>query len=116
MLTGKAAFDRVEQVLLGHIGGSYSIGTGQARVTYTLHFVKSLVEPELVEYRTDGGLPASRYVQGPALILRYATSGAGKPVDPVADCRVVTGGVEIPAEATDAEVLQLGRVWMERLR
>jgi hypothetical protein len=88
VLTGKDAFDAIADFAAPYLGQSQVI----KGVNYTLYECLSVTGPYSTLCEVEGFWANREVVKDgvDALVVRYATTGQGRKVDPLADVRVLT--------------------------
>lgn len=112
-LTGKAAFDVLATAAAPFVGQTFTING----IQYKLHECASVTGPYLASCSVSGFYRQRLIVEAgvDALVVRYATTGQGKKVDPVTDLRVLTG-IEVPDNPTNNQLKEILDRFLEDAR
>jgi len=112
-IAGKAAFDLLAAKLAPLVDQNYTRGGA----TYRLTFVASVSGPYSASVEVGGFYGPREIVRAgvDALVVRYYCDAPGKKVDPVYDMRVLTS-ISLPDNATDAQLVEIGRQFLEDVR
>jgi hypothetical protein len=111
-ITGKAAFDLLAAKLAPLVDQNYTRGGA----TYRLTSVASVSGPYSASVKVGiYGLHEIVRAGVDALVVRYSCDAPGKRVDPVNDMRVLLSA-EVPDNATDAQLVEIGRQFLEDAR